>query len=620
MSETVYSIAREVRDNFINDQIDVVEGLSLDTYQTIREIEFMSSGHYLNGDYDDDGNLKPFHDIITRILENQRSAEEVDTKYMDITTDEPEFYTRASFVSKFNQDWMDANHIDQFHNEAIETRGKIGGLLVKVVESDDDISLEVADWNSFAGDAADLEEGLKLIDHFYTPAKLIEVANERGWDMDAVQEAIELYAEADQDDELREQKETTGKYILVRELSGVLPKQIMDEEADDHEYSYQIHYIAGIEFQSDDGDEKGVTLSSQELDKSPYYYLPYKKRTTQGKTLGIGMVERVRHSQIWTNYAAQQNKYALDFASINVLQSASKNLKGKNIFKNMKRGTIVRYDDGKPIQSVDMAPQAIGYYDSYQQGWKNQADGATSTNPIATGALQDLPATTTYRLGAIADQNSQSSFDLRREEYAIFINRIYKERIIPWMIRKLKSKKELKLRFSPEELKKLDRDVATYQAEQIVLDKLFNGEYDNVNPALRFAVMEAEAAAIIAGQLDELRKGKNRRTITDIPDGYWDDVADKLYVNITGERRDKLTFLTAVDDLLVQYIQLKPQLDADPQARKLFNQKVEAQGLEPIDFSESAPAPQDQLQGQVPRQKTQKSALEEPSQLSAKPQ
>lgn len=617
MEYSIYALARELRDNYINDKVDTVEGLSLDTYQTIREIEFMTSGHYLNGDYDEDGNLKPFHDIVTRILENQRSAEEVDTKDMNVTTDDPEYYVRASLISKFNQDWMQAVRIDQFHNDAIEVRGKIGGLLVKVVENSDELSLEVCDWNSFAGDAVDLENGMKLFDHFYTPSQLLEVAQERGWDMDATQEAIELYAEADQDDEMREQRETTGKYILVRELSGVIEKKHMDENAGDHEYSYQVHYIAGMEFQKD-GVDQGKTLSSKELDKSPFYYLPYKKRTTTGKTLGIGMVERARHAQIWTNYGAIQNKYALDFASINVLQSASKNLKGKNVLKNVPRGSILKHDDGKPIGNVNMTPASIGVLGEYQDRWRAQSDGATATNPISTGALQDLPATTTYRLGAIADQNSQSSFDLRREEYAIFLNRIYKERIFPWQIRRMRSKKELKLKFSPEELKVLDRDVAQYRAESITLDKLLNGGYDNVNPAMRFAVMDAEQQAIMEGVVTELKRGKNRRTITDFPDGYWDNVADKLYVDITGERRDKLTFLTAIDDLLFQYIQLKPQLDADPQARKLFNQKVEAQGLEPIDFSESAPSPDQQITQQAPPQKP-KSALEKPELLSAKP-
>ena len=600
MIQSIYSLARELKENYEIDKIDTVAGLSFNMYETLREIEFITSGHYISGDYDEYGDLKPFHDIITRILENQRTAEEVDTKDMQIATKDPEYFVRASLVSKWNQDWMDEEHIDQVINDAIETRGKNGGLLLKVTEDSEDLDIEVADWTTFSGDAADLENGLKMFNHFYTPAGLLDEAEERGWDIDMCKEAIELYAEANQNDDLRKQRETTGKYILVREISGVLEKQYMDENADEHEYSYQIHYIAGSEFKDADGNDKGKTLKSVELEQSPYYYLPYKKRTSSGKMLGIGMVERGKHAQVNTNKAAQNYDKAMDLASTHVLQSASKNLKGKNVIKNMKSGTILKVDDGKPISGVDMSPRALQFLGNYMLGWQNQLDKATGTYGIATGDTKDMPADMTYHLGAIIDQNSQSPFDLRREEFAIFWNRIYKERVIPFFIKQLKKKDSLSLKFSPEELKLLDEDVTNYKADTKMVEDYFNGVYDNVPPVMRFATMEVDREEYKKQVDKELKRGKNRRTIDSFPDGYWDDVDKKLYVNITGERQNKTAFLTAIDDVLLQYLQYKPQLDADPNARKLFNQKVEAAGLEPIDFSEGAPSPDQQLQQQQP--------------------
>lgn len=613
MKYNIHELVRETRTAYQNDDIDTVEGLSFNMYERIVETEFLTSGHYQSGDYDENGDLKPFHDIITRIVENQRSAEEVDTKDMEITTDDPDYYVRASLISKFNQDWMDANYIDKFHNDAIETRGKHGGLLVKVTEEVDNIALEVVDWTSFAGDAVDLEGGIKVVDNFYTPAMLLERAEDMGWDIDACHRAIELYAEADQDDDYREQRETTGKYILVREVSGVFEKQYIDPEYEGKEYSYQMHYVAGSEFHSDAKGEAGVTLDKQELDDTPYYYLPYKKRTSAGKMLGIGMVERARHAQIATNVASQQYKYSLDMASTHVLQSSSKNLKGKNVLTNMKRGSILKVDDGKPISGVDMSPQALAHLQNYMAQWENQVDRATGTFAVATG--EELPSGTPYRLGAILDQNAQSSFDLRREEYAIFINRIYKERIIPWMIRQLKKKKTLSLKFSPEELKKLDQDVSQYMADQELISLYLDGAFDDVPPAMRFAVMETRREEMMTGIDAELKKGKNRRKIGQFPDGYWSQVADKLYVDITGERRDKATMLESVNNVLMQYIQLKPQLDVDPNARKLFNQIVETAGLEPIDFSDGVATPPQQVdapQGKAP--------IDKPQELTAKPQ
>ena len=618
-TEDIYSLAQGVVDRYRNntDMNDVVEGLSFDMYEHIREVEFLTSAHYMTGDYDDNGDLKPFHDIITRILENQRAAEEVDSADITITTDDPDYYTRAMLISKFNQDWLAEENIGKFLNDAIETRGKYGGLLVKVTESDEELCLEVVDWNSFNGDVQDLHTGVKVINHFYTPSRLLEVAEERGWDIEQCKEAIELYAEADNDEGLRVQKETTGKYVLIREVTGDLDKSYIDEDADEHTYSHQIHYLAGTEFKDSEGNSLAKTLFSEELKESPYYYLPYKKRDATAKMLGIGQVERAKHGQVQNNRAAQQYKRALDFASTHVLQSASKNLKGKNVLTQMKSGSILKVEDGKPISGVDMSPQALAHLNNYMIAWQTQVDKATGTYGVATGDSSQLPSDMPYRLGAILDQNAQAPSDLRREEFGIFLNEIYTERIIPFFIKQVKKKEVLKLKFNPEELMQMDNDVSQYNADQSVLDMYFSGGYDDLPTGMKFITMQEDRIRFMEESQTMFKRQKSRRTITDFPKGYWQDVADKLYVEITNERKKKGAVLESINTVLLQYLQYKPQLDADPEARKLFNDIVQIAGLDPIDFSNTAPAQQ-----QSPQQNPEagKTAIDNPQQLSAKPQ
>lgn len=616
----IYSLAQGVVDRYRNnsDQNDVVEGLSFDMYEHVREVEFLTSSHYMTGDFDENGDLKPFHDIITRILENQRASEEVDSADINITTDDSDYYTRAMLISKFNQDWLAHENIGQFLNDAIETRGKYGGLLVKVTETEDEIELEVVDWNSFAGDVQDLATGIRVINHFYTPSRLLEVAQERGWDIDQCKEAIELYAEADNDEDLRVQKETTGKYVLVREVTGDLPETYLKEDGDEFVYSHQIHYLAGTEFHDNEGNSLAKTLFSDELKQSPYYYLSYKKRGGTNKMMGIGMVERAKHGQVQNNRGAQQYKKALDFASTHVLQSASKNLKGKNVLTQMKSGSILKVDDGKPISGVDMSPQALAHLDRYMQAWQMQVDKATGTYGVATGDSSQLPSDMPYRLGAILDQNAQAPSDLRREEFGIFLNQIYTERIIPFFIKQVKKESVLKLKFNPEELMQMDRDVAQYNADQSVLDNYFSGAYDDLPTGMKWITMQEDQVRFMEETQTMFKRQKSRRTITDFPKGYWQDVADKLYVEVTNERKKKGAVLESINNVLLQYLQYKPQLDADPEARKLFNDIVQIAGLDPIDFSNTAPQQQQGQQQQI--QQAGQTAIDNPAQLSAKPQ
>ncbi len=619
--ETIFSKAQEVANNYRNSssRTEVVEGLDFQMYEHIKETEFLASGHYLSGDYDEDGNLKPFHDIITRLLENQRTAEEVDTADLELNTNDPDYYVRAQLLSKFNQDWLIDNNIGLFLNDAIETRGKYGGLLVKVIESDDFLDLEVVDWNSFNGDPLDIPHGLKVINHFYTPSKLIAIAQERGWDMNAVDKAIDLYAQSQIDDSLKEQREAQGDYVLVREVVGDLPTYMLnDSEEDDGTYTEQIHYIAGSEFSDAEGRNLGVSFFKAELTQRLYYYLPYKKRGGKADMLGIGVVERAKHAQIQINRAAQQYKRAMDFASTHVLQSATKNLKGKNVITQMKSGSILQHDPNSPITSVDMSPQSLQHIPNYLTVWSNQADKATNTTAIGTGAGEELSSDMTYRLGAVLDQNAQSPFDLRREEFDIFLNEIYADRIIPFFIKQMKRRSVLKLKFNPEELKRLDEDLVNYRADQEILAKFFAGVYDNMPPMMKWVAMEQDKQAHMEGLGEELRKQKSRRSITDFPEGYWDDVADKIYITITNERRKKGVMAERVQNILMQYLQYKPQLDQDPEARKLFDSIVQTAGIDPIDWSNSAPA---QQMAQAPgAPEAGQTALDNPEQLQAKPE
>jgi hypothetical protein len=308
----------------------------------------------------------------------------------------------------------------------------------------------------------------------------------------------------------------------------------------------------------------------------------------------------------------------MDFASTHVLQSSSKNLKGKNVLTNMKKGTILKTDDGKPISGVDMSPQALAHLDNYLNGWQTVVDRATGTFSVATG--EELPSGTPYRLGAILDQNAQSSFDLRREEYGIFLNLIYKERVIPWMIKQIKKKDVLTLKFSPDEIKAMDMDVAQSKADKAVIEKYLDGGFDNVPPVMRFAVMDTEREEMMADIDKDLKRGKSRRSITGFFDGYWDQVADKLYVDITGERRDKGTVFESINNALMQYAQFRPLLEQDENARDMFNQILTTANMKPLDFTKSAPVQQGEQQvpgGQAPGGDT---AIDNPDQLTAKPQ
>lgn len=620
MKESIHSFVRKAIDGYEKDRPEIVDGLDFNMHDILEEVEYMANNRYTKGDKDENDNYKPFYNITTRLLNNQKAAEDIDRKDMIIATDNPNYYGRAFLLNKYNQTWMRKAKLATVLNDFTETRGKYGGVLIKKTEGDGELYLDIVDWHNVVVDQIDIKSGVIIENKYYTPAELLKEANHRGWDIESVKRAIELYTKEDQDDMLRQgehsqKREAISGYVLVREMYGVLPKTYIEEEGDEFDFTMQLHVLAGSEVVSDQGEEKGVILFSGEIDESPFKYLPYRKRSVKGTELGFGIIEEARHAQIWTNYGIMAEKNALDYSSKTVLQTASKKYKGKNVLTDFKNGTILEHEEGKPFQAVDMTPQGIGQLQNFMVQWEQQITKALNVSDISTG--QDTPANMPYRLGAILDQNAQSVYNQRREEAGNFWNEIYKDWVIPYLIKQIKKEETIVAELTPDEMIAIDEDFSNYVANRQLIENLLDGKYDSLNPVLRLTVLDQEREAIKQQSLQRLRRGKNKREFS-FPEGYWSkDVVFQLDVQISNEQKQKQAFLETRSNILTQYLQFRDVIKADPAARKIFEGLVEASGMSSIDFDLS-PSQADQLPAnQPPAQPTKPS---QPAVETAKPQ
>lgn len=621
MERSIHEFIRRAIDNYEKDEPEIVDGLSFNTHEILKEIEYMANNRYTKGDKDENDNYKPFFNITTRLLNNQKAAEDIDRKDMVIATDNPNFYGRAFLLNKFNHSWMRRSKLARVLNDFTETRGKYGGVLMKKTEGNGELYLDVVDWHNVIIDQIDIHSGAIIENKWYTPAELVKEAQMRGWDMEAVKEAIELYTDNDQEDELRrgmtsEKRESTSGYILVREVYGVLEKQYLNEDADEYDYSMQLHVTAGSEVTDENKRDRGNVLFQGEISETPFKYLPYRKRSVKGSELGIGIVEEARHAQIWTNYGMMAEKNALDYSSKVVLQTASKKFKGKNVLTDFKTGTIFETEEGKPLTSIDMSPQGMAQLQNFMVQWEDQINKALNVSDVSTG--QDTQSGTPYRLGALLDQNAQSVYNQRREEAGDFWNEIYKDWVIPYLITQIKKEKTIVAELTPDEMMAIDQDFSNYAANQQLIGNLLAGKYDNLSPGVRMTVLQQEQEALKNTVMQRLRRGKNKREFS-FPDGYWNkDVVFQLDVQISNEQKQKQAFLETRSNILVQYLQYRDLIKTDPAARKIFEGLVEAAGMSSVDF-DTAPAQMPQ-QGQqnvpnAPQQTTPEQMIE-----TAKPQ
>lgn len=575
MHMTIFDFVDEQISDYETREITIVDGWEFNQYETLKRAELYSNSRYEKGQYDSLNRRKPFFNIMTRLLNKQETAEDIDTKDIKLETTRPQHYAKSFAMSLLNKMWMRKVNFADTLNKMTKTRGRTGGVLVKKVMRDGTLDIDVVDWNNIISDPTDLYEGVKIERHFYTPASLIAMKKE-GWGVGefegAIEQAISELAKAKQErEELDEERDSMGDYVQVFEVHGVLPTSMIDPEADEFAYSHQMHIIVRIG--SGEDSHEGI-LYQKDNTEHPYKYLPY--RTASRRDLGVGIVEEATEAQIWTNDAKKKEKDAQDFAGMVLLQSPDGRFKGKNVWKNMKNGTILEHTAGKPITGVNITPGGLQHFGNMVAEWDRQVGGATSVLDSNTGKS---PASTTFRLGAIDNQEANSIFEKRVEEMGIFLGEVYRDWVIPYLKKLAIDEDYISAKFSPEEIKMLEKDYAQKLADKRVIKKYFAGEYEKLPPETKWIFIENDRETERLKAVADVRKSKHAKIKKD----YFEDVEFELDVVVTNEQRIKQVYLETLSNILTTVAQ-NPNILNDPRLKKLFDQIMESAGYSPLEF------------------------------------
>ena len=567
-------------------EIELYNNRQFNQYELLNRIAAYTDSHYTSGQYDDLGRRKPFHNISNRILHKQRTAEDIDTKDIELTTTRPNHYVKSLLMTVANRKWMKLTNFAQTLNQMTEVRGRDGGVLIKKVKKDGQLYIEVVDWLTTITDPTDIPSGSKISEFKYNPAELIAM-KANGWEN--VEEAIMMNEESKSNDDIKMTGANPGTdYITVHVIDGVLPKSMLDENAKDFEYSRQMHvvvlYTSEVEGKKK---QEGITLYATEKKEDQYKYLPYEKMS--GRSLGRGMVEQSSQAQVGINEAVINEKNTMDIASKVILQSPNGNgINANNILTDLHDGAVLDYNIS-PISLLNTTPNSLSYNRTIIDGWNAQANNQTSVQDVNTG---NMPASATFRGMALQNQEANSIFELRREEMGIFLKEIYTDWIIPHLKKWIKTQEFLEAELSSEEMKKVVDDYSYKKARREVDANYFAGKYNDLPPGTKFIQMALEQDIIAEDVKASLKS--SRKLWLKAGDDYLDGIEFDLDIVITDEQRIKQVFLSNQVDVLNSYLANREIFANDPNAMKMYNDIQQTMGLSPLDsMDEPVQAPQE---------------------------
>jgi len=522
---------------------------------------------------------KPFKNILAPILNLQYRAEGFDVKDIVLYVDSVKKSFKSLIIKKYHERWALENGLDTFIDKMVESYVNFGGALIKKVKG---AVPKVVPLQGVAFcDQSDMLSGPICEKHFYSPDDLRVEAEGKGWDN--VELAI-INSEEEKESGSRDRKvKTPGKNIKVYELHGMFPRYCLDDEeyeayeegSPETELVGQVHIA--VLYQDEQDDYHAISLFKGEEKKNPYKVI---KRGPEiyGRALGKGGGEELFQDQIWANYGAIRMKELLDAASKVLFKTTDPAFANRNKTDNLASGEILVLEDGKDINQLDTTPRSTQLFDNFIKEWELHARQMGAANESILG--ESPTAGTPFKLQELITSESHSLHEYRKGQLAVFLNEIYREWIIPGIVRDINKGQEFLAELDVDELQSVADSMANFIAGKVLRQTIWGGP--TIDPSAMGEVMQYVKENVMrkgGKQFAEALKDELKSAPVDVK------------INIAGKQKD----LAGKTDKLVNLARFmlstyNPQTGQfaafnDPRMAKLLNQVIEWSGLDPVDFS-----------------------------------
>jgi len=535
-------------------------------FEHVKTAFYYKHGRLKTGNEDD----KPVKNIVRPILNLQYRTEDIDVKDIFLYVDNPEKYHLSFLIKKYHDEVFVREHdLDTLWDDLNESRIDYGGGLLKNVKAPVPELVPLS--RVVFCDQTDMLSGPIGIKHFFSPDQLLEM-KKAGWGDEkngatiSLEELILLANNQKDTYDNAEQNKTPGKYVEIYEVHGTMPASFLKDEPDDDEkYISQMQIVAF--YTKEGGLKQGVTLFKGKETENPFRLAIRDK--VDGRALGFGGVEELEESQVWTNYNQIRFKQLLDSAAKTIFQTDDPAFANRNKIANMENNEITVVEDGKSVRQIDTFPRNASLFERYTQEWEIHAQQVGAANDSIMGVS---PASgTPFKLQELVTQESRGLHDFRRGKFAKFIEGIYRDWIIPHIIKEITKGKKFLATLDTDEMQMVAEKLITNEANRLIKTKILNGEL--IDP------MEIDA---FKQKTKERFMASNQKFIEILKDEF-KDAAIQIGINIAGKQKNIPLHVEKLVNVFRQ-IASAPQLLDDPRMAKLFNQILESSGLSPINF------------------------------------
>ena len=452
-------------------------------------------------------------DIISPRIDSEVKNLRFDTKNIMVFSQNPRKDFAAVFVSNASlKSWLAENGEDIKLKSAVEKFSANGNLGFKVVnggyEFVDDLNTYITNQRAETVDDTDIIER-----HEMTASQLKRMT---AWDQELVDQVItdlgnKFFSSTSETAPIT----STGNRYEIFEYTGEMSEKEYyqakgEEGGDSNKFLLAKIIIAGLQ-KNKDGEE--VVLFCEELKgKISNYYIYAHRGRYLGRFWRVGMYELLFDHQIRANEIGNGLARGLEWASKTIFKSKDKQIL-QNIRADLDNGDVITTDD---LSQVAVRMQGTDQLVADWNRLMSDADRLANSYDVVRG--ESMPSATPFRMGLLMDQNAGKLFVLLRQKITLPYKRVFREWILPVLVKDMKAKDVF--RFTGEE------DILT-QLREMIVNSWYADNLVKIGPhpqEVADAIKEEKTAEI----------EKVDPSFTNAKE-LWEGIYPRLLVTITGE-------------------------------------------------------------------------------------
>ena len=570
----IYEYIKNQESVYDTEEIRVGDNWLWNMKRHIQMIFHLKNGIFFTGE---NNFLRVFKQIMKPILSLAYWAEDIEVKDIVFYIENKTGRVLSFLLKKYHDEvYTKENDIDTLLDQITEEDIDYGGVLIQKGEKKPEyvplLSIAFADQTDIKGGPV----GLK---YNFSPSKLRQMSK-NGWGEESngatisIEDLITL-AESKRDPSGRlglQKNTTTGKNIEVYIVKGDLPENYLLDNDNMEDYYGQLHIVA---FYTDSKNKKeGVTLYRKKQKDSNLKF--HTSKEVYGRALGMGEGEGLLHPQIWTNFLEIHKMKMLEAGSKVLPYTDDQGFTERNNIQDMENLEMSIIEEGKQIRLIPtMEPAKLQLMEVSVNSFYENAQAVGSAYDPMLG--KEPPSGTTFRGQERVVYQGRGSHDRRRGQRAKFVEEIYRDWIIPDMVKKILNGKKFLATLSSDEMKWVTDRVVENRANRIIIEKIIN----------KIDVNEQEKVTIREKIKKDFSKGGNKQLLEILKDEF-DGIEVKMGISVANKQKNLMALTDKILSIF-QFVFANPegfrqtmQIDGMQSA---FNDILEFSGLSQVDFS-----------------------------------